>query len=192
MPLAIDRNELYSYADYLSWDDDQRWELIEGVPYLMTPAPLEKHQAVSGVLYGELYQYFKDKPCSVYHAPFDVRFNKDKDDSKIDTVVQPDIAVICNKNKIDRRGAVGAPDLIMEILSPSTSHRDQSIKYNLYEKQGVREYWIVDPGNRFIQVSTLENDSYADAGLYEENQIARSVIFPDFSIPLDLVFQKKL
>ncbi len=192
MPLAEKMDKKYSYADYLVWDDERRWEIINGALYDMTPAPLEEHQAISGIIHGEFYIFFKDKPCRVYHAPFDVRFGlSSAEDSEINTVVQPDISVICDERKLDKRGAIGAPDLIVEILSPSTSHKDQSIKFNIYEQYGVKEYWIVDPGNKYIQIFILEKGKFREDGLFEENSTAVSKIFKGLKIPLSLIFNKK-
>jgi len=149
----------YTYADYLEWDDDVRYELIEGVPYAMA-APSQAHQEISGGLFGQLWQFLKGKRCKVFHAPFDVRLNAESFD---DVVVQPDLLVVCDRSKLDGRGCVGAPDMAVEILSPSNTKHDVFVKFRLYQKYGVREYWVVDPGGRTVSVHTLENGRYFTA-----------------------------
>ena len=123
----LDIDKKYSYADYLTWSDDERWELIDGVPYNMSPAPILDHQRISGELFRQIANYLIDKTCEVFAAPVDVRFSKSKmkNDKEIFDVVQPDIIVVCDKDKIeDDRSCPGAPDIVMEILSPSTASRD--------------------------------------------------------------------
>jgi len=154
---AVRLDRLYSYADYCTWDDDLRWELIDGVPYLMSPAPSWDHQAISMALAIQIGQFLRDKPCKVFAAPFDVRLNANGAD---DTVVQPDIVVICDESKISRKSCDGAPDMVVEILSPSTSRRDVTDKLRLYERFGVREYWIVDPERKIVQTNILESGRY--------------------------------
>ena len=149
---ALKLEEYYTYADYCTWNDSERWELIEGVPYMMSPAPSPIHQGISREIAGQLYNFLKGNPCKLFAAPFDVRLNADKAD---DTVVQPDLLVICDSSKIDDKGCAGAPDLVIEILSPSTIRLDRIIKFRLYQKAGVREYWIVDPETQSIQTCTL-------------------------------------
>lgn len=156
MPLQQE-NERYTYADYCTWDDSERWELIEGVPYAMSPAPAPKHQAISGEFHAQLHAFLKGKPCKLFAAPFDVRLNADQDD---DTVVQPDLVVICDRSKIDDKGCKGAPDLVIEILSPSTARHDRIVKFQQYQRAGVREYWIVDPDTKSLQACILENGRY--------------------------------
>jgi len=153
---ARKENRLYTYKDYLKWDDDQRWELIDGVPFLMS-APSRLHQEVSGNLHGELYLRLKGKPCKVYAAPFDVRLNAETLDN---TVVQPDILVVCDSDKLNDTGCKGAPDFIIEILSPSTSARDRYLKFDLYRKAGVREYWVVEPETETVAAYMLSNEDY--------------------------------
>ena len=131
------KDERYTYLDYYSWDDGERWELIDGVAYAMSPAPAPKHQTISRELLVQIANFLKGKPYEVFHAPFDVRLNADSDD---DTVMQPDIFVVCDKSKIDDKGCNGAPDMIIEILSPSTAKRDIVLKFNAYLQAGVREY----------------------------------------------------
>ena len=151
------KKEYYTYADYCSWDDGKRWELIEGVPHAMSPAPTTKHQSVSSNLHGQFFNFLSGKPCKVFHAPFDVRLNAHDND---DTVVQPDLTVICDRSKLDDKGCKGAPDLVVEISSPSTARLDRVVKFNQYLKAGVTEYWIIDLDAKTLQVCILENGRY--------------------------------
>lgn len=183
MPMPQE-NERYTYADYCTWDDSERWELIEGVPYAMSPAPSPKHQEISSNLHNQLYNFLKGKPCRVYPAPFDVRLNADDED---DTVVQPDLVVICNRSKIDEKGCKGAPDLIVEILSPSTARRDRMVKLHQYQRAGVREYWIVDPDTKTVQVCILENGRYFVTA-YADTDTAPVTVLPGCTINLQEVF----
>lgn len=156
------RYKRYSYADYLSFEDEESWELIDGYLYLMSPAPSTKYQRISTSLIGEFYIRLKNSKCELFHAPFDVRFPRmenDKDGEIFD-VVQPDISIICDPSKIDERGCKGAPTLIIEILSSSTAEKDLSVKRSLYEKSGVLEYWIVNPMDLSVMVFVLENEKY--------------------------------
>jgi len=155
--LAYSKDGYYTYSDYLTWDDDERWELIDGKPYLMS-APTVNHQALLGEIFGQLYAFLKGKKCKVYVSPLDVRLNHDTLD---DTVVQPDVLVVCNKNKTaDGKSVKGAPDLAIEILSPSNLKHDTVRKFKKYMEAGVREYWIVDPNAKTVAVNILENGKY--------------------------------
>ncbi|MEL6625129.1 MAG: Uma2 family endonuclease, partial [Bacteroidota bacterium] len=143
---ALDLNKSYTYADYLLWQFKERVELIRGRIFKMSPAPSMGHQEISTNLMGEIYQYLKRKTCKVFHAPFDVRLplsESQMTDQKVDTVVQPDICVVCDPQKLESRGCIGAPDWIIEILSKSTSNKYLNEKYDLYQNTGVKEYWIV-------------------------------------------------
>jgi Uma2 family endonuclease len=190
MELNLDLNKKYTYADYLTWLDDKRRELIDGFIKMMTPAPARKHQKISGYLFSGIYQYLFDKNCEVYHAPFDVRFvDKDKKDNKIINVVQPDIVVICDLSKLDDRGCLGAPDLIVEILSESSKNRDLKEKYALYEKYGVKEYWIARPDEKSIEKFVLNSKGkYEQKGIFLEEDKISPYIFPDLEIDLKQVF----
>jgi Uma2 family endonuclease len=137
-PLAEKKGELFTYSDYLTWDDDERWELIDGVAYNMTPAPSRFHQQVYGDLYRQLANFFLNTSCKVYAAPFDVRLPEMDDvDMSTRTIVQPDISVICDPSKLDERGCKGAPDLVVEILSPATARKDMKEKFLRYESEGI-------------------------------------------------------
>ena len=155
----------YTYGEYRTWPDDERWELIDGVAWNMSPAPAPRHQRVLIEIARRMADYLEGKKCRVYPAPFDVLLADDprEDEDEVATVVQPDISVVCDPSKITERACVGAPDLAVEILSPSTTWKDVEIKRKLYERHGVREYWLVDPGNHVIHLYMLQ-----DNGRYSE------------------------
>ncbi|MCP5051670.1 MAG: Uma2 family endonuclease, partial [bacterium] len=143
MPLRKN-DEFFTYADYLTWPDDERWELIDGIPFNMSPAPSPYHQEILVNLIFEIKKSLKDGDCKVYAAPFDVRLPEvHQTDGESSNVVQPDILVICDREKIDDKGCKGAPGFIIEIVSPGTAKKDMKFKLMLYEKHGVPEYWIV-------------------------------------------------
>ncbi len=182
----------YTYGEYLSWNDEQRYELIGGVVYNMVPAPYRRHQQISGAIFYQLYNYLIDKECEVYDAPFDLRLPEGKEnDDDINTVIQPDLLVVCDPDKLDKRGAKGAPDLIIEIVSPSSAKRDRKIKRDLYEKHGVREYWIVDGHETTIEVYLLnDRRQYEKPEIYTNQDILPVSIFEDLKIDLDMVFRE--
>ena len=164
----------HTYADYLTWDDGQRWELIDGEAYCMSPAPSSAHQRVSRTLTRIIDTHLIGKRCELFAAPFDVRLSErlGVSDNYVETVVQPDLLVVCDKSKLDERGCNGAPDLIIEITSPSTSKVDLTTKFDLYEKYRVREYWIIHPAEKTLLVFKLQEsgrygtpDRYADTGI---------------------------
>ena len=187
-------NSVFSYKDYLSWTkDNERWELINGIAYDMSPAPTRKHQELSAIILTEFHNYLKGKECRVYAAPLDVRLPEGfQSDSEIITVVQPDISVFCDENKLDEKGAIGAPDLIIEILSPSTAAKDLREKFLLYEKVEVKEYWIVDPANETLTVYKLnKNGKYPRGAVYAGEDIVKVGIFENLDIKMEDVFKKK-
>ena len=187
----LDLNKLYTYADYLTWQFQERVELIKGKIFKMSPAPRRVHQEIESNLHREISYYFKKKKCKVYPAPFDVRLiKKSTDDKEIETVIQPDICVICDREKLDDRGCIGAPDLIVEILSPSTKNKDIKDKFELYEQNDVKEYWIVDPGNKTVIKYTLEQGKYIGDKIRGEEEILNSSFFPELSINLSEVFEE--
>lgn len=189
--LAIKLDRKYTYADYKKWDNDERWELIYGEAYNMSPAPRRRHQRISGEIYREIANYLNGKPCEVYNAPFDVRlpFTKDDSDIKIDTVVQPDIVVVCDQTKLDAAGCLGAPDLVIEIISESTANRDLKIKFNLYEQVGVKEYWIIFPDENVIQIFKLVNGEYGKPEVCGLDDKITVGLFPDLIIDCNDVFK---
>jgi len=172
----------YTYADYCSWDDGERWELIDGVPYAMSPAPVRKHQDISGALFNQLYNFLENRHCKVYHAPFDVRLNADEED---DTVCQPDLVVVCDSSKLDEKGCKGAPDLVIEILSSSSLRMDRVIKLEKYRQAGVREYWIVDPETCSVEACVLDGERYYLTGYIDEAPVN---VLPGCVIDLKKVF----
>ena len=172
-PALQETEKLWTYADYLQWDDGQRWELINGVAFAMSPAPKVIHQRIAGRLFKSLAIHLDGQPCEIFYSPFDVRLSDQTSasDNYIDTVVQPDILVVCDKTRLDERGCNGAPDLIVEITSPSTAKMDLIIKFDLYQKHGVKEYWIVHPSEKTVMVFKLQEtglyrapDRYGDDG----------------------------
>jgi Uma2 family endonuclease len=147
----------YTYADYYTWNDGKRYELIDGTAYLMEPALLFGHQKISGALHTQLSNFLMGKPGEVFYSPFDVRLNFDKGDN---TVLQPDVIVFCDTSKLSGTGCIGAPDMVIEILSPSTARRDRVEKFNQYLLACVKEYWIVDPDEKTVNAYILESDVY--------------------------------
>ena len=156
----LDLNKRYTYADYLTWKLDEYIELIRGRIFRMSPAPSRKHQEISINLSSLLWLAFQETNCKVFHAPFDVRLFPISDPGETHTVVQPDICVVCDPAKLDAKGCLGAPDLIVEIISRSTSKRDSQEKFALYEEAGVREYWIVIPEVDLVEVYQLQAGKY--------------------------------
>jgi Uma2 family endonuclease len=185
----LDMNKIYSYADYFSWKFAERLELIKGKIYEMSPAPSRIHQDVSLELAFILKSYFKSHPCNLYIAPFDVRFpKKEVKDNKIYDVVQPDLCIICDSSKLDDRGCIGAPDLIVEILSPGNSKKELQDKYDLYLENGVKEYWIIHPSEQTLLIYKLENNEYKPSRLYSGAETIGSSLFPDLAVDLNEVF----
>jgi Uma2 family endonuclease len=171
--------ERFTYRHYRSWLDEERWELIDGQAWSMSPAPMREHQELSGKLFVEISVFLKGKPCKAYDAPFDVLLpgSEEEDDDEVDTVVQPDIVVFCDKSKLTKRGARGAPDWVIEILSPRTAKKDYEVKHRLYERHGVREYWIVDPKAEVIHAWRLGDDGrYGEERIYEDCEAAPSSV----------------
>ncbi len=194
MELNLDLTKRYTFADYLTWFDDKRRELWNGFIKIMSPAPSTFHQQISRELFGKMYGFFTTNKnnCQLFHAPFDVRFpkNGEKSDKKIYTVVQPDIVIICDKNKLDKKGCIGAPDFIAEIISPSTAKIDMEDKYQLYEKEGVKEYWLVFPHEKIIQSFILKDKKYQKNGTYEKgDKIPVNIFNNDLKIELNDIFE---
>jgi Uma2 family endonuclease len=175
----------YTYADYLAWEEDARYEIINGEAYMMA-APSRIHQEISMALSAMLYAYLEGKPRKVYAAPFSVRLFPTAD-LRDDTVVEPDIAVVCDLSKLDDRGCNGAPDFIIEIISPATVRQDRIIKFNKYLEAGVREYWIVDPGEKIVMAYTLKDGQYTAAN-YDDSGPAPVKLFPGCEIDLKALF----
>jgi Uma2 family endonuclease len=176
MKNALDLNKRYTYADYLTWTDNKMRELLNGFIKTMSPAPTLAHARITMEISYLMIHYIKKRKghCKVFTAPFDIRFPQSgdiTDNDKIYTVVQPDICVICDPAKLDNRGCLGAPDMIVEILSPSTLKYDLNEKFHLYEAAGVKEYWVVSPQMKAINIFTLQEDGKYDAGVvYEDGE----------------------
>jgi Uma2 family endonuclease len=189
----LDFNKKYTYADYLKWTFDETIELIRGRVFRMA-APLTNHQTVVGNSHLFFGMQLKKTPCRVYIAPFDVRLPKPmsqrKDDEDIETVVQPDVCVVCDVSKIDRRGCNGVPDLIVEVLSKGTANKDVKDKFEVYEEAGVKEYWIVGIDSEIVQVYRLKDGRFIpDQRLYGRNDIIKVGIFNDFQVPVEEIFE---
>ena len=182
----------FTYGDYITWSDDERWELIDGYAYNMSPAPSRRHQQISRELEIAIGVFLAEKPCEIYDAPFDVRLPEtDEADEDIFTVVQPDIVVICDEKKLDEKGCRGAPDLIIEILSPATSSKDMKIKLALYERHGVKEYWVVHPTDNIVMVFKLDKTKmYGKPDVYTEADKITTPILKGLEIDLELVFKE--
>lgn len=188
MPLPQE-NKRYTYEDYLNWPNDERCELLEGVPY-MQAAPAWQHQAITFELGRQFGNYLIGKSCSAFTAPFDlIILDGVIDEDKSRNVVQPDLLVICNKSGLKGTGYFGTPDLIIEVCSPSTIRNDKVLKFNKYEKAGVKEYWIVEPEGKFISIFTLqENKRYGRPEIYTEVDKVKVGIFENLIVDLELVF----
>ncbi len=162
---ALKNDRIYTYGDYKTWPGDERWELIDGTAWNMSPAPNRYHQHFSMRFAQQIVNFLEGKPCEIYAAPFDVLLPDypGQDEDEIPTIVQPDISVICDKSKLTYKGCTGAPEFIIEIISPYTSRKDMAVKFELYEFHGVKEYWIVDPGSRYVHVYIrAENGQYPE------------------------------
>ncbi len=185
----LDMDKVYNYAHYLSWKFNERVELIKGKIFKMSPAPNRNHQGISGNLFMPLKAFLTVHNCKVYAAPFDVRFPNNPDDKNPYTVVQPDICVICDLTKLDDKGCVGAPDMIIEILSPSTAAKDVKDKFELYEEHGVKEYWIVDPENNILDIFLLnDTNKYQLKGKFNAEQRVVVNSIPGLEINLAEIF----
>jgi len=188
-PLRADY-EKYTYADILSWTDDTRWELIDGVPYAMTPSPNHSHQRISMALGSQFFDLLRGAPCEVLAAPFDVLLPKAGEDANsATTVLQPDLMVVCNPEQIEQRGVIGPPTLAIEILSPSTITRDMREKLQTYQRAGVPEYWIVMPEDKTVLVFTLnEQGCYGNPTVYVGEEQVPVGVLPGLVIDLKEVF----
>ena len=183
--------EYHTYADYCSWPDDVRYELIDGVAYAMGPAPVRRHQGILGEIFRQVANILAGSSCRPYIAPFDVRLPKaDEIDAAVDTVVQPDLVVICDRAKLDDKGCRGAPDWVVEVLSPSTASHDQILKRALYQRVGVREYWLVHPVDRIVTIYALNAGAY---GLPDVRELAGSLavgVLPEIVIDWESVVRE--
>jgi Uma2 family endonuclease len=183
---------VYSYADYLTWEIDEMVELIKGKVFRSAAAaPRKKHQQVVLRLGSELLQFLDKKPCEVFVAPFDVRLPvKSKKNEEIFTVVQPDICVVCDRTKLDEAGCVGAPDLIVEVLSPGNNRKELKNKYEEYEEYGVKEYWVIHPSEETLVIYTLIDGKFQPSRLYSHGDIVKSACISGFELDLEEFFEK--
>jgi len=190
----IDMSGTYSYADYFSWKFDDRLELIKGKVFKMSPAPSTTHQRLCSLMDNHLSASLSCKVCELFISPFDVRLpKKSAADGDIYTVVQPDICIVCDKHKIDERGCVGAPDLIIEILSTGNNKRDLIDKFDLYEEAGVREYWVIHPIKKYFYIYCLdEYGKYKSMGENYYNREVVSKVFPEFKFNLEDLYAAKI
>ena len=189
----LDPNQSYTYADYLSWRFTEYVELIKGKLLRKMAGPSSEHQQISSRFQGELYALLKRGPCRVYAAPFDVRLLRStgNGDAQIKTVVQPDLCVVCDLAKIDKRGCLGAPDWIIEIVSPSSLVLDMRTKFDLYAENGVREYWIAFPGEQAVTAYALnEAGEYELSGSYIESGPMPSAVLPGVAVEWADIFEE--
>jgi len=188
----LDFAKTYTYADYFKWQLDERLELIKGKIFRMTPAPNRIHQEISLAVSLKLGNYLKDKPCKVYSAPFDVRLPRtSNEDAAIYTVVQPDICVIRDLSKLDDRGCVGAPDIVVEILSIGNNKKELRNKYEVYQEAGVKEYWVIHPSEHtFLKYTLGEDGLFHPSRLLVSGDEVTTGILPGFKIDLAEIFEE--
>lgn len=186
----IDASLTYSYANYLNWLFKDRVELIKGKIFKMNPLPSSTHQEIVGHVFRKFGNFLEKKACKVYISPFDVRFPKEsKADKNVFTVLQPDICIICDKSKLDDRGCIGAPDLVIEVLSPGNNKMELLYKYKVYEEFGVKEYWLVSQSDQSILIYTLNDlGKFMPSKLFTLSEKVTSSVLPGFELSLDDVF----
>ncbi|MGJ7922937.1 Uma2 family endonuclease [Neobacillus sp. LXY-4] len=182
----------YTYADYVALGQDIFFEMIDGNVISMSPSPTPKHQDVVDELTAEFKMYLRGKECMAFSSPIDVCLfaNKETNLEEIKDWVQPDLVVVCDKNKIGDKNITGAPDLVIEVLSPSTARNDRLIKFNSYERAGVKEYWIVDPYNMSVEIYSLVGNSYTQAAVFGKDDLLSVGIFNDMQINLKNIFKE--
>ncbi|MCI0667826.1 MAG: Uma2 family endonuclease [Methylococcaceae bacterium] len=191
MGLVLRDKNYHTYSDYLAWPENVRYELIDGAAYLMAPAPELDHQEIAGEIFFQLRQALEGKPCRAFVAPLDVRLPKaDESDERIDTVVQPDILVVCDPAKLDRRGVRGAPDFIVEVLSPATAGHDFLLKRRTYERAGVAEYWLVHPTDRLLTCYRRVEGRYGEPAMQELTGTTQVSVLPGVVIAWDELVQR--
>ncbi len=183
----LDLNKEYTMVDYLSWKFKERVELLKGYVAKMSPAPNSYHQIISAELSRQLFNFFHKKPCKAFAAPFDVYLPTQGNAGQ--TVVQPDLCVICDSSKIEKKGCVGAPDLIIEILSPGNSRKEVIDKYEIYQEAGVKEYWVIYPAEQVLQVYVLENATFVAKKPKAPGDIYANKLFPELKINVESIFE---
>ncbi len=186
----LDMNKTYTYADYFRWKLEERVELIRGRIFEMSPAPSRRQQQISGNIFYELKQFVQRGPCEVYSAPFDVRLpRKSASDIDITTVLQPDVCVVCDASKLDEKGCVGAPDIVVEVLSPGNNAKELKNKYEVYEEAGVPEYWVVSPQDETVLVYTLTGGKYTASRMMVAGDSVHSTVLNGFSLDVARLFE---
>lgn len=187
----LDFSATYTYADYLKWTFEERLELIKGKLFKMSPAPSRIHQEIFGRIFIKMGTFLEKKPCKVYSAPFDVRLSrKNGKDEDVMTVLQPDICVVCDLSKLDDKGCFGAPDIVVEILSPGNNRKELKNKFEVYEESGVEEYWIIHPSEKTFLKYTLNNDGkYVPSRLLTVGDEVTTPVLPGFVLDLEEVFK---
>lgn len=189
----LDLNKVYSYADYLTWKFQDRLELLKGRIFTMSPAPGRLHQVIVGRLHIAMAPAFNKTKCQLFLSPFDVRLlnrKKSTPDNDVFTVVQPDLSVICDEEKLDDRGCNGAPDLVIEILSPGNSKKELGIKFDLYEESGVMEYWIVEPAENTVFIYSRENNRFIGHRPLTVDDVIKSPLFPELNFKISAIFEQ--
>lgn len=186
----LDLNKSYTYADYFTWQFKERVELIKGKIFKMSPAPNRIHQKIAGYIYLRIGVFLEGNKCEVYTAPFDVRIpRKSKDDKEIITVLQPDVCVICDPSKLDFRGCIGAPDIVVEVLSPGNNAKELTKKYDVYEEAGVKEYWVVSPQDQWMRIYTLIDGKFNESPYFVAGSTVTSSVLPGFSLDITALFK---
>ncbi|KIA91593.1 restriction endonuclease [Pedobacter kyungheensis] len=187
----VDFSAYYSYADYMRFEFEERLEIIKGRIFSMSPGPNRIHQKISGQIFGPIYNVLKGHQCEVYSAPFDVRLaKKTQADKEVFTVVQPDIVVVCDQSKLDNRGCIGAPDIVVEILSPGNNKKELINKYEVYEEAGVKEYWIVSPEDKsFFRYILDDQGKFQPTKLLTVGEEVTTSILPGLTLVLEEIFE---
>lgn len=185
----LDINKTYTYADYLLWKFDEQVELIKGKIFKMSPAPNSIHMRLNLNLIRNLSTFFNGHSCQLFTAPYDIVLNNSKSKKNPKSVVQPDLGVICDLTKLDINRCNGAPDLVIEILSPGNSKKEMKIKYELYEENEVKEYWIVDPDHETISIFILENTKFKPLKPFTTDEIFSSSLYPNLKINVEEIFK---
>lgn len=185
----LDLSGYYTYTDYLTWRFKERVELIKGMIFRMSPGPNRMHQEIVGEIYLVIGNLLRGKKCKAFLSPFDVRLPVSLKKGKVDTVVQPDICVVCDEKKLEKQGCNGAPDLVVEVLSPGNSKTEMRDKYAVYEESGVKEYWLIDPANEAGIIYTLnKKGKYIGSPFYTSGQQMVSKVIKGFKFDLNLIF----
>jgi len=184
----LDLNGEYTWVDYLKWKFEERVELIKGRIVKMSPAPNVIHQTIVNNCSFKFNLHFANKLCRLFSAPFDVYLKSSTGGQKVN-VVQPDFCIVCDEKKLDSQGCIGAPDLVVEILSPGNSRHDLHVKFDLYEESGVKEYWIIQPETRVVQVFSLQQNRYIGLRPFTEDMQVESKLFPELNVQVDDLFK---